>query len=390
MAVAGLLGAVLILDLWCRTARAAWPAVTAAALTMLIGLLAKESVATALPVLSIYLCRVRQVRARALLGPWLAVGVFLALRVSALSGLQASGSGTGQRVEALRNLPVLIVDGLRALITLEPVGIRHLYWDYRDVGWAMSLVAAVTVALLAAIAWASRRRMPLIPTALGVMICMMAPIALIATVPGWGGYGRYLYLPLAFGLLATAEWGRWLQTSLATHVPKFLPVLPVVVIVFFCFELVGLRQAFDTYRSQESLARASTELQPHAPDGWEWLGNHYLEVGDLDNAVRCYANAVAIEPSIYRPRHNLAAALLYLGRPAEALEHETAIESIHGITAQGAFVAARACLDLGRWREAGRWLERGLEHEPDNRRLLELRARWEAGRPGADSSPPPG
>jgi hypothetical protein len=374
MAAAGLLGSALILDRWCGQGRSSIVAATAAGLVMLLGLLAKEAVLTALPVVSLYLWRVRGVRVRALLGPWVAVVVFLALRVHALSGLQATGSGLGQRIEAIRNLPVLIIDGLRAMFTLWPVGIRHLYWDYRDLSWAASLAAAAAVLVLAALAWRFRRRLSLTPTALGVTICMMVPVALITTVPGWGGFGRYLYLPWAFTALATAEIGRRLFSWLNELAPHLRWAVGAVVIVFLSIELLGLRHALTVYHSQESLARASIELAPHAPDGWEWLGNHYIEVGDLPNAALCYAEAVAIEPSIYRPRHNLAAALLYLGRPADALEHEIAIERDHGVTTDGAFVAVSALMELGRWQEAGAWLLAGLDQDPTSESLSQLQA----------------
>ncbi|MEE4272566.1 MAG: hypothetical protein V2I67_12880 [Thermoanaerobaculales bacterium] len=372
MSVAGLLGGTLILDRWCRAGARNPAAVVAAGATVLLGLLSKEAVLTALPVVSLYLWRARGVRISALAGPWAAAVVFLALRIHALGGLQATGGGTSQRLDAVRNLPVLILDGLRALLTLQPVGVRHLYWDYRSVSWAMSLLAVSLVLALGVLVWLTRRRTPLVPTAFGVLVCMLVPIALITTAPGWSGFGRYLYLPWGFIALAFAAG----SLQLRERYPRVRPATLAVVVVFLALELIGLRHAFAVYHSQESLARASVELQPHAPDGWEWLGNHYVAVDDLPNAARCYSEAVAIAPTVYRPRHNLATALLHLGRPAEALEHETAIERIHGTTADGAAVAAAASLDLGRRDEAGEWLTRGLQLEPDNPRLLALHARW--------------
>ena len=384
MAVAGLLGAVLILDRWCRGDEMHWIASAAAGVAMLLGLLSKEAAITALPVVSIYLWRVRGVSPRSLLGPWMAAAAFIALRVHALEGLQATGSGSGQRLDAIRNLPVLVLDALRSLLTLQPVGVRHLYWDYRDVTWTTSVIAAAVLAVFFILAWRARRGAPLVPTALATTICMLVPVALITTSPGWSGFGRYLYLPLAFIALACAEGALYLQPLIRAVAPRVRPVLGIVVTVFLVLEVLGLRHALWVFHSQENLARASVELQPHAPDAWEWLGNHYLEVGDLPNAAQCYARAVVIEPKIFRPRHNLAAALYYLGRPAEALEHETAVASIHGVTADGATIAVAACLDLERWDEAKFWLTEGLERDPTNELLLELEARWLDERPEPD------
>jgi len=375
LAAAGLLGSMLILDTWCGRDRNCVVAATAAGLVMLLGLLAKEAVLTALPVVSLFLWRIRGVRLRALLGPWIAVLVFLALRVNALDGLQATGSGAGQRLDAIRNLPVLLLDALRAMFTLWPVGIRHLYWDYRDLSWTASIAATAIVLVLAVLAWRYRERLPLTPAALGVTICMMVPVALISTVPGWGGFGRYLYLPWGFTVLATAEIGRRLVGWFGQRAPKLSWAVPAVVVVFLSVELLGLHHALEAYHSQESLARASVELAPHAPDGWEWLGNHYIEIGDLENAARCYAEAVSVAPTLYRPRHNLAASLLYLGRPAEALEHERIAEEFHGPTTDGAFVMISALIELEQWSEAEIRLLEGLDRDPDSSSLSRLQVR---------------
>jgi hypothetical protein len=375
LSAAGLLGAVLILDRWGREPNPR-AASLVAGLVMLAGLLSKEVVIGALPAVSLYMWRVRGVRPAALVGPWVAAAVFLALRVNALDGLQATGAGLEQRLAALRNLPVLVVDGLVALVTLRPVGVRHLYWDYRELGWTESAVAALAVLAMAAVAWRARRRLPLLPTALAVTVCMLAPVALVTTAPGWGGFGRYLYLPWGFLLLAAGEAGRRLAPRLREGSPRLIPIVAVATALFLALELVGLGRALEVYRSPESLARAAVELQPHAPEGWEWLGNHELEAGDLAAAAACYREAVAIEPSILRPRHNLAAALLFLGQPAEALDHARAVAELHGVAPDGAWVAASACLELGRREEAGRWIELGLAEAPADRRLLELRSRW--------------
>lgn len=372
LSVAGVLGACLILDRWCRSGRRSLPAAAAAAVAMLAGLLSKEAVAAALPPLTWYLWAARGVRRRQLAAPWAAVAVYLALRVSALDGLQATGAGGGQRFAALRNLPVLVLDGLRALVTLQPVGVRQLYWDYRDITVTTALIAAVAVTAGCAVAWRLRRRLPLIPTAVAVLICMLAPIALITTAPGWGGFGRYLYLPLGMVALAVAQ---AVRSGLGNGLGRPIRLaIAAAVIIFIALELVGLRQALAVFHSQENLARASVELQPHAPDGWEWLGNHFLAVGDVAAAARCWERAVAIEPGIERPRHNLSVALLALGRPSEALAHAEAVASMHGVTPEGAAVAAAASMALERWSSAARWILLGLDRDPRSARLHELAA----------------
>jgi Tfp pilus assembly protein PilF len=375
LAAAGLIGSALVLGRWCGSDRTNPVAAAAAGLAMLLGLLSKEAVLTALPVVSIYLWRVRGVNARALVAPWIAAAVFLALRVHALGGLQATGSGTAQRMEAIRNLPVLVLDGIRSMLALSPVGIRHLYWDYRGLTWTTSVIAAAVILVVAAAAWRARRSSPLTLVALGVTICMLVPVALVTTVPGWGGFGRYLYLPWGATALALAEIGRRSSQALAEHAPRVRWAVAAMAVIFLALEALGLGRAHEVYRSQESLARTSIELSPQAPDGWEWLGNHFVEIGDLPNAARCYSEAVTLAPELYRPRHNLAATLFHLGRPDEALAQERIVESQHGVTPDVALIAATACVEIGRWDEAGRWLLAGLDLDPENAQLRAVQAR---------------
>jgi tetratricopeptide (TPR) repeat protein len=370
LAAAGLLAATLILDRHCneqRTGAQAWLAAVAAGLVFFAGLLAKEVVLMALPALSLFLVLVRRVRVRFLVPVWVVSAVFLTLRSLALSGLQATGANGGQRLEALKVYPVLILDGLRAMLGMTPVGIRHLSWEYASVGWGASLAAAAVCAVLFAGAVALRRTAPLLLTAGLTTGMMLAPIALVATVPGWGGFGRYLYVPLAFTALALAQsttvlW-RW-QPRLRWAV--FLMVAAVLVV-----ETIGLRHALRVYSSQESLARAAIEIFPEGPDGWEWLGNVFLERGELEAALECYKDATKRGPELYRPRHNYAAALLYTGKPAAALEQLSILETFHSLPADATNVAVTALIDLGRWDEAAERLIEGLDHDPDDPSLAE-------------------
>ena len=226
-----------------------------------------------------------------------------------------------------------------------------------------------------------RRRLPLLPTAVGLTISMLVPVAIISTVPGWGGFGRYLYVPWGFSALALAAVVLQARRHLEDRGSGLAWTPTLVVVVFLGVELLGLNHALTVYRSQENLARASIELAPHAPDGWEWLGNHYAQSGDLANAVRCYSEAVAVAPDLYRPRHNLSAALLYTGSPAEALRHARIAEAGHGPTRDGAVVTVTALMELGRWDEAAEELLIDLDRYPTHHRLQEAQERLLAEHP---------
>jgi tetratricopeptide (TPR) repeat protein len=377
LAAAGLLGAVLILDRHTtgrRSGYQVWIFAVAAGLLFLAGLFAKEVVLTALPALGFFLLAIRGVRARYLLPTAVAGIVFIAVRTVALAGLQATGSGSTQRIEALKVYPVLLLDALRAMLTMQPIGIRHLSWEYASIGWAATLAAATLCLALLAIAVVLRKTAPLVLAAVLTTGLMLAPIALVASVPGWGGFGRYLYVPLAITSLALGELGLAIHRRLAEHRPLLRWAVPAIVATALIVELVGIQRALWVYANQENLARAAIEIFPDGPDGWEWLGNVYIDRGDLEAARDCYLKATERGPELFRPRHNLAAALYYTGRPAEALAQLEILNSLHPPTAPGSKVAILALMDLGRWHEAVDRLVTALDRNPEHEGLIGVAA----------------
>ena len=378
LAAAGLLGAVLLLDR--RTAGGRdgpriWLTAGSAGVVLFTGLMAKEVVLAALPALGLYLILARGVRVRHFI-PVAAAGLaFVLVRTMALSGLQATGADSIQRLAALKVYPALVLDGLFAMLTMQPIGVRHLSWEYATLGWGASAgAAALCLALLVAAA-ALRRTLPLALAATLTTGMMLLPIALVATVPGWGGFGRYLYLPLAITALALAELGQWAHRALKTTRPHLWWAVPLIVVTALIVEQVGLRRALWVYANQENVARAAIEIFPDGPDGWEWLGNVHIEKGELEEARECFRQATERGPELFRPRHNLAAALLYTGRPAEALEQLEILDSLHPPTAPGSKVAVTALMELGRWDEAATRLINSLDRDPGYAPLKETAAR---------------
>jgi tetratricopeptide (TPR) repeat protein len=378
LAAAGLFGAVLILDRLSPNGRQrsqAWFVATVAGIVFFAGLLSKEIVLAALPALGCFLVASRKVRVRYLIPASVAGIVFLIMRSAALDGMQAAGADATQRIQALKVYPILLVDGLRSMLTMQPIGIRHLSWEYAGVSWSTSVLAAALCAMILVATIIARRIVPLAPTAALTTGLMLFPIALVATVPGWGGFGRYLYVPLAVTSLAMADLGLAAHAKLATRRPSFRWAVPAIVAAVIISEIVGLQRALHVYANQENLARAAIEIFPDGPDAWEWLGNVYLDRGEMDAARECYREATKRAPELFRPRHNLAAALLYTGRPAEALEQLEILDSLHPPTGPGSKVAVDALMELGRWDEAGERLVLSLDRDPDYGPLVETASR---------------
>ena len=158
-----------------------------------------------------------------------------------------------------------------------------------------------------------------------------------------------------------------------------------MVAVVLVVEGIGLRHALWVYANQENLARAAIEVFPEGPDGWEWLGNVFLERGELEAALECYKDATERGPELYRPRHNYAAALLYTGKPAAALEQLSILETFHSLPADATNVAVTALINLGRWDEAAKRLVEGLDRDPNDPSLAKSAARMLAEHPQPDA-----
>jgi len=384
LAAAGLLGAVLILDRRAggdQQGPRTWVAAAAAGLVFFAGLFAKEVVLAALPALGLFLVFVRGVRARFIVPAAAAGAVFIFARTAALAGLQATGIDSVHRLQAFKIYPVLVCDSIRAMLTMQPVGIRHLSWEYAKIGWGASAAAAVTCIALLAFAVVYRKTTPLVLTTVLTTGLMLLPIALVATVPGWGGFGRYLYVPLAMTAFALAEAGTLVHRYLAARRPRFRWAVPVIVSVVLIVELFGLHRALRVYANQENLARAAIEVFSEGPDGWEWLGNVYMDRGELDVAREYYREATERGPELFRPRHNLAMALYYTGYPAEALEQLEILESFHPPTSPGSKMAVLALIELDRWDEATVRLVESLDREPGDPGLAEAAIRLLASHP---------
>jgi tetratricopeptide (TPR) repeat protein len=303
---------------------------------------------------------------------WAAAALFLALRMAALGGMKAAGATLEQRLLAIRNLPVLLLDGVRAMLAMQPIGPRHLSYDYAHLDWTWSILAGVVVVALTAGAWYLRRSYPLLLVAWAVTGAMLLPAVMVTTVPGWGGFARYLYVPWAFVALALTQGGCVLFSWLAAQRRHLVPVALLLLIGYATAQQIGLRQALYAYSSQEGLARTSIAIAPHVPEGYEWLGNVYLMQNDLRLALHYYQEALQRAPHLYRPRNNVAACLVRLGRPAEALSHLATLEQEHGITTRSSINTVQALILLRRWDEAGERLLWILRREPRHPALLDL------------------
>ncbi|MFO7577058.1 MAG: PA2778 family cysteine peptidase [Pelovirga sp.] len=112
-------------------------------------------------------------------------------------------------------------------------------------------------------------------------------------------------------------WTRADNWGLAVLPPDRLPAAATVADLLPA--IVGLERA-QQYRAAQTAYRAALTRWPENPVAWMGLGNSTYALDDLEEAVRAFRRAVALQPDNGVPLNNLALVLADLGRFEEALE----------------------------------------------------------------------
>jgi len=374
----GVLGATLLLDRLgtdgrARGAGARWGIALAAGLACLAGLLTKEVVVMALPPLVVWLWRRRGVALRYQVPLAGAVVAYAVLRLVGLGGLHAAPEEGSQRLAAVANAPLLLADGIRGLLTLQPVGYRELAFEYENVPPAWVAGSAVLVIAVIGAAVLLRRRVPLLAVGVAVFVLMLAPVVLVTTVRGWGGYGRYLYLPWAVLALGIAQGALAIETRLAPRMRRgHWIAVGLLVLTYLATQQVGLREALRVYHSNRGLAESAVLVAPNVGHGYWWVGRIHASEGDYETAVRFYDEAMSRTPDLYLCQRDQAIAHLWLGQAGAALDVALRSEAMGGPGPKSSFTVAFAYKELGRPDEAAERLLWALERAPTDPSLLKL------------------
>jgi Flp pilus assembly protein TadD len=127
-----------------------------------------------------------------------------------------------------------------------------------------------------------------------------------------------MYLPLAAVLTALVLWA-------ARFIPRVVPLAAVLIAVLFG---LGTHYRNRDYRSELALWSDTVAKQPANARAHNNLGLQLLRQGDLAGAVNHFREALALQPAFPDAEVNLAAALVREGRLADAIPHaEAAVAS---------------------------------------------------------------
>ncbi len=241
--------------------------------------------------------------------------LYLFVRNEVLDGLRTH-EDQQTLVLAAQRLPILLLDGLQALLIPQEAYFRSMSDDYAVLPtWAPWAAGALLLAL-ALFAWLLRRRWPVLPWAALWYAGSLAPVAVIAAVL-WPGFGRYLYVPGAAVCWVVASGTALLWAQLASRPARLaLSASALGLLLVSGFFLV---RHTSSYRDDRTLYGRVIAMRPDQGYGWGMLGQYLLLGGDARQAVAPLREAIQRAPEEPRYRLSLIDALLELDQRPEAL-----------------------------------------------------------------------
>jgi hypothetical protein len=296
----------------------------AAAALFFAGLLCKEVLLFALPSLLLWPApQALSTRIRSLVPFAISGALYLALRTWALEGLHAAG-GTSHLLQALRNLPVLWLDGLTQVIAPSRLYLRSMRDEYGVLTSTQHLLIALTLVACLGLMLFARRRLPVLCWGLAWFACTLAPAAMI-TVLLWPGFGRYLYMPcvgLALGggeLLALASAAVERRFAEAPERVRWARGIGRFVVGTYLLSLgAGLAVVTDDYADNESLYMAAARAAPKPAYAFAWFGTARANAGNVTGSIGPLEKAVQLDPGEPRYLHDLARSYMLAGHSAQA------------------------------------------------------------------------
>lgn len=297
-----------------------------AAALFFAGLLCKESLLCALPSLALWPAQPAQralERLRRLLPFAIAAGCYLALRSWALQGLHAA-SGRQQLLGALRNVPVLWADGLSQLLAPSRLYLRSMRDEYGLLSTGPRAAIAALVLVCAALAFAARRRLPVLAWGLSWFACTLAPATMVSVML-WPGFGRFLYMPcagLALGLgelLVHADAALGQRFADAPGRARLARRLGSFAIAVYLVALgARLTAITENYADDKRLYLTAALAAPQPAYAYASYGAARAYAGDPAGAIAPLAKAVELDPDEPTYQQELAKNYLRAGDPLRA------------------------------------------------------------------------
>lgn len=248
-----------------------------------------------------------------------------------------------------------------------PSGIMG-HWSF----FATWLIPAVIAVLL----WMNRRHWPQLFIAGAIFVIALSPVLglvtfqfqYLSTVAD-----HYAYIAMLGPALAAA----WLFDLASRRVAKGTVIAATAIVLI----ALGVRSFLQVAVWQDSVTLFSqaVRVNPSSTICLTNLGRAWAFRGDAARAEALFRRAIDVDPGSWLARENLAALLEAQGRFQEAVEHRTVSLEVmrrHERSAEAAQIPmtagalARDLALLGRYDEAGKYLQLALEYAPNDPAVL--------------------
>lgn len=356
-----------------RSDRSRWPAYAAALVFLALGLMSKPMLVTTpfvLLLLDVWpLRRVDLLDAASRMGALRRLVIekwpfFLLITVSSVVTFLAQREGKAVMPLAIVPLEKRIGNAVASYWeylwrTVAPADLS-VFYTYRDVGLAMTLLAGAGLAAVTFVSlWLLRRH-----GYLGVgwlwFLGTLVPVIGLVQVGSQRMADRYAYLPLIGIYIAVV----WLLAWFIQPRPRWRPVAALASVVMLAALTWRTADRVRDWRDTEQLFAAAIRADPNNSVAHAGLGAFYLERGLPERAIDCFDRSIAILPTFSSPYGGKGKALLALGQLDQAAEYFRRVIEIEPSSVEGNLSYGLTLLRLGRAQEAERYVRLGLSLAP--------------------------
>lgn len=326
---------------------------SAGAVSLLAGLLAKETALGVLPfLLAMESASLRspvpnvRLRAAGRLAPYAAgIIIYIALRSMALSE-------AGVRVEILPGLASRMMDNVyiipRYLLSvLWPPALSMRYFIPDDLHLLALPLFLAWIGIAGTLGWLlSQGRSAATLFGLSWFVVFWLPVSGIIPFPSAPLADRYLYVPaIGLWIIAADQFVRFLPHTAAAR--KWGAVVVTAILLGFASQTVARNMV---WKSDISLFTRYVEQYPEVAGGYHNLGCAYLDIaGDLDAADREFQKAVALDPFFPRLWTQMGYIRFLRGDYAGAVHHYDEAIAQNPFDAEALLNRADALERLGRY-----------------------------------------
>jgi hypothetical protein len=305
--------------------------------------------------------RTNRAGAKTLVRGWAAIGVVGVLIVLARFAVLGALAAPANVAEALQDSPLRV--RMFTALHLVPHWLRLMVWpvhlraDYSPQEFVASigvggieLLGLGLLLALALIAWFMRRRAPALSYGIAFAAIGIAPVSNVIVATGVLIAERTLFLPSVGLVIAIAGAAAWVADRWPTQRLRVAGVVAALVLV--AAGLARSAHRFDAWRSEDAFTLAAVRDSPRS---WRANLNHanlLFDRGQRQSAAAAYERAIALAPSAWQARHEYARRLRTVGDEEGALDQLglSLVEQPENNEAMRDMIAA--LLALGRYAEA--------------------------------------